>query len=281
MPKSSSSTSASPNLPRVRKEAIKSGNNDKKGHRPFVSFIQKLYTMCNDNEIKEISWNSEGDAIKVCDSEYLCRNIFPVYFKHSCWASFTRQLNMYGFIRESGTYCYDQALIFRHPLFVRGRPDLIFSIQRRILNQEVTPINKFQKSNSDNTTTSMILNKRILNLNKEMIDLKQKARYLNSDNQKQKSIINHNQSTMNYVKNVLSQLSYTCQDIAPELNIAIQALDLSLKYNHNFDSTNNHSLSSSNTLSPLRDTGLPKLNHHLPSISQLLNGLDSSNHYYN
>ncbi|KAI9295846.1 winged helix DNA-binding domain-containing protein, partial [Neoconidiobolus thromboides FSU 785] len=94
-------------------------------------FIQKLYNMVNDPEISAICWNEDGTGVKILDTSYLCSNIFPIYFKHDCWASFTRQLNLYGFVRYSHGTPGEQHLMYKHSNFLRERPDKLKSIQRR------------------------------------------------------------------------------------------------------------------------------------------------------
>jgi hypothetical protein len=46
-----------------------------------------------------LEWNEAGDAILVHDPEKFARETLPLHFKHSKFASFVRQLHMYGFTK--------------------------------------------------------------------------------------------------------------------------------------------------------------------------------------
>ncbi|KAI8868604.1 hypothetical protein GQ42DRAFT_125019, partial [Ramicandelaber brevisporus] len=70
--------------------------------RANSSFVPKLYEIVKDPQLDHlISWNAGGDAIIVHDPEALSRQVLPIYFKHSNWNSFVRQLNMYGWKKRS------------------------------------------------------------------------------------------------------------------------------------------------------------------------------------
>ena len=53
-----------------------------------------------------VQWAVGGSALMVTDVQTFTAKLLPVYFKHSSMRSFTRQLNNYGFSRESelGTF---------------------------------------------------------------------------------------------------------------------------------------------------------------------------------
>lgn len=74
-----------------------------------------------------LSWCSHGRAFRVHEKTEFVRDIMPNLFRHSRWASFQRQLNLYGFTRilagnDKGAYY--------HPLFLRGKPSLCDHIVR-------------------------------------------------------------------------------------------------------------------------------------------------------
>ncbi|ODV64279.1 heat shock factor family protein, partial [Ascoidea rubescens DSM 1968] len=61
------------------------------------AFVMKLWSMVNDPKNSDyIQWTNDGKAFKVFDRESFMKNILPKYFKHNNFASFVRQLNMYG-----------------------------------------------------------------------------------------------------------------------------------------------------------------------------------------
>ncbi|GKY91501.1 hypothetical protein MPSEU_000122300 [Mayamaea pseudoterrestris] len=72
-----------------------------------------------------ISFTSDGTAFQT--SPFLELELFPKFFRHQNYASFRRQLSMYGFTRimegpNRGAYM--------HPLFRKNRPDLVAQIKR-------------------------------------------------------------------------------------------------------------------------------------------------------
>ncbi|CAB9525688.1 stress transcription factor B-2b [Seminavis robusta] len=74
-----------------------------------------------------VSWQSHGRCFLVHDKDAFVQRFLPSYFRQSKWASFQRQLNIYGFQRltagrDRGAYYHD--------LFVRGHPELATRIQR-------------------------------------------------------------------------------------------------------------------------------------------------------
>lgn len=52
--------------------------------------------------------------------EDFTNTVLPKYFKHSNYASFVRQLNMYGFAKVGVDPSHRE---FTHPRFVRGKPE--------------------------------------------------------------------------------------------------------------------------------------------------------------
>ena len=67
------------------------------------SFLLLLYEILNDSFCKEfIHWNSEGTGIIIPNINKFTENLLPKYFKHNNYASFIRQLNIYGFHKMKG-----------------------------------------------------------------------------------------------------------------------------------------------------------------------------------
>ncbi|GKY91442.1 hypothetical protein MPSEU_000116500 [Mayamaea pseudoterrestris] len=95
------------------------------------TFPRKLYRMIQtarlDGQQHLIHFTEDGTAINMPSPRELTEQVFPKYFRHSNYASFQRQLSMYGwtrklFGRNKGSYS--------HPLFIEGRPDLLDQMQR-------------------------------------------------------------------------------------------------------------------------------------------------------
>ncbi|KAH9901431.1 hypothetical protein C8Q73DRAFT_636389 [Cubamyces lactineus] len=102
-------------------------------------FLQKLYEIVNDPANEElIRWSENGDSFYVLNHEKFAREVLGRWFKHQKFASFVRQLNMYGFHKiphlQQGVLKSDtdtEPWHFEHPNFHRGQPDLLCLIQRK------------------------------------------------------------------------------------------------------------------------------------------------------
>jgi heat shock transcription factor 1 len=114
-----------------------------------TSFLQKTYEILENADLSAIiAWNEDGTLFLVKKVTELCDQVLPVYFKHSNYASFVRQLNIYDFhkVRE-GTW--DNA--FKHPMFLRGREDLLKEIKRKTSenHSNITPSCLLTKGDCD------------------------------------------------------------------------------------------------------------------------------------
>ena len=94
-------------------------------------FPSKLYDMLNEiekeNRTHIVSWQPHGRCFVVHDQKLFIQDVMPKYFLQKKYASFQRQLNLYGFSRltkgcDKGGYY--------HELFLRGKRFLTASIQR-------------------------------------------------------------------------------------------------------------------------------------------------------
>jgi hypothetical protein len=64
----------------------------------ITAFLAKLWALVNDSSCDDlITWDPSGGSFHVYDQARFSREILPRYFKHNNFASFIRQLNMYGF----------------------------------------------------------------------------------------------------------------------------------------------------------------------------------------
>nr|NP_001071737.1 HSF protein [Ciona intestinalis]BAE06503.1 Ci-HSF [Ciona intestinalis] len=103
------------------------------------TFLLKLINLLQEPDYKEyVSWNEDGTAFTVHDQGNFAKHVLPVYFKHNKFASFVRQLNMYGFRKVSTVMhggiasLHDTAIQFHHPLFIRGEESLLPYIKRKV-----------------------------------------------------------------------------------------------------------------------------------------------------
>jgi hypothetical protein len=101
----SSATSA------TSQNASQSGNGagGPNGNAPGVAnqsaFINKLYTMLEDPNVHSlICWDPTGTIFIVHNPTDFAKTVLPQYFKHNNFASFVRQLNMYGFHKVNDSY---------------------------------------------------------------------------------------------------------------------------------------------------------------------------------
>ncbi|KAL5423990.1 hypothetical protein PMIN06_008372 [Paraphaeosphaeria minitans] len=103
-------------------------------------FVQKLSSFLdNGNNTNLIRWSDDGNSFTVLDEDEFARTLIPELFKHNNYASFVRQLNMYGFHKKVGlsdnsmkaseTKAKAPSEYFNR-YFKRGRPELLWLIQK-------------------------------------------------------------------------------------------------------------------------------------------------------
>ena len=107
-------------------------NGDLKPHLMLntSTFLLKLFDILERPDLKQIiEWSDNGRAFMIKDSDAFCTKILPQYFKHTNYASFIRQLNMYDFhkIRMKGT----PFQIYQHPFFIKDKKSNLHYIQRK------------------------------------------------------------------------------------------------------------------------------------------------------
>jgi heat shock transcription factor len=86
-----------------------------------------------------IRWSENGDSFIVVDEDEFAKTLIPELFKHNNYASFVRQLNMYGFHKKVGLSDNSMRASERknkspseyyNPYFKRGRPNLLWLVQK-------------------------------------------------------------------------------------------------------------------------------------------------------
>ncbi|KAL9601647.1 MAG: hypothetical protein Q9219_002367 [cf. Caloplaca sp. 3 TL-2023] len=103
-------------------------------------FVQKLSSFLDESRNTElIRWSENGDSFIVIDEDEFARTLIPELFKHKNYASFVRQLNMYGFHKKVGLSDNSMRASERknkspseyyNPYFKRGRPNLLWLIHK-------------------------------------------------------------------------------------------------------------------------------------------------------
>jgi len=110
--------------------------------KKLTSFLNKTYEIVNDptNSVT-VAWTTDGMGFTINSVPDFVEQILPRYFKHSNFASFVRQLNMYDFHKSREQGCEN---VFRHPSFLRGRRSLLRDIRRK--STEITSESVLSKS---------------------------------------------------------------------------------------------------------------------------------------
>lgn len=95
-------------------------------------FPDKLYRMIRDMDVEGktdvIGFLPHGRAFKVHKMDEFLKVVLPRYFSdQSKWSSFSRQLNLYGFLRVTSGR---DAGAYYHELFLQGRPNLVAYMRR-------------------------------------------------------------------------------------------------------------------------------------------------------
>ncbi|KAF9109573.1 stress-responsive transcription factor hsf1 [Mortierella sp. AM989] len=104
-----------------------------------AAFLSKLYNMVGDEASNNlIRWSNDGQSFLVINHVEFAKEVLPKFFKHNNFASFVRQLNMYGFHKvphlQQGVLMPDvdsEQWEFSNPNFQRNQPDLLYLVARK------------------------------------------------------------------------------------------------------------------------------------------------------
>ncbi|OZJ03792.1 hypothetical protein BZG36_03004 [Bifiguratus adelaidae] len=136
------------------------------------TFAKKLFDLLSVLEYAHIlSWNDQGNKFSISDEEEFAQEILPLHFKGCKYSSFVRQLNIYGFVRESDARKTKnkrnaKASMWQHPQFLRGREDLIMLVKRK----SSTPVQKPKINTSGRAIEKTMMTPTSITSNDELHD---------------------------------------------------------------------------------------------------------------
>ncbi|KAF5388038.1 hypothetical protein D9615_000234 [Tricholomella constricta] len=108
--------------------------------KPQATFLTKLYALLEREENHHmIRWDPAGEHIIVERPEQLALHVLPSIYRQSRFASFSRQLNIYGFMRKVNLRNVDPAIddpdasTWSHPTLNRhSPPEVVSNFKRRV-----------------------------------------------------------------------------------------------------------------------------------------------------
>ena len=168
-----------------------------------TTFLHKVYDMLsNESWSSIVAWSPEGTEFVILSMNEFAERVLPIYFKHSNFSSFIRQLNIYDFHKIHSS---SQEHIYHHPLFLQNRPDLLKKIQRKS-SEPSSP--QIQKQPPPKPDKSPLINK-IIQLHKKNVTYESQISSLQDQLSKLK---NQNKLLADQVgenKDLLSKIKHT------------------------------------------------------------------------
>ena len=94
----------------------------------IAAFVLQLYKIVESHEVGALAWTRNGMAFEIQNIDELTQNVIGRCFRHRKYSSFQRQLNNFGFRK----WTKSKAIVdtYSHPMFLRGRFDLLPSVRR-------------------------------------------------------------------------------------------------------------------------------------------------------
>ncbi|KAH7155348.1 hypothetical protein B0J13DRAFT_223764 [Dactylonectria estremocensis] len=128
------------NLEMLEEMASKAKRESQAKRKQIPPFVQKLSSFLEERKNEDlIRWSEKGDSFIVLDEDEFAKTLIPELFKHNNYASFVRQLNMYGFHKRVGLSDNSMRASERknkspseysNPYFRRGHPNLLWLINK-------------------------------------------------------------------------------------------------------------------------------------------------------
>ena len=102
----------------------------------IFSEAHQMVEDCSRDHPHIVCWSQDGTRFEVKEKEALETDILPLYFNHSAFSSFSKQMNVYGFLKWKTepikkTETVTDSFMFQHEFFRRGRLDLLKNIKRK------------------------------------------------------------------------------------------------------------------------------------------------------
>ncbi|KAL2265499.1 hypothetical protein VTJ83DRAFT_6599 [Remersonia thermophila] len=128
------------NIERLEELAQRAKREAQAKRKQIPPFVQKLSSFLDESRNTDlIRWSDKGDSFIVLDEDEFAKTLIPELFKHNNYASFVRQLNMYGFHKRVGLSDNSMKASERknkspseyyNPYFRRGHPNLLWLINK-------------------------------------------------------------------------------------------------------------------------------------------------------
>ncbi|KAF9076363.1 HSF-type DNA-binding-domain-containing protein [Rhodocollybia butyracea] len=120
--------------------SVKDSPKNESSQKPQSTFLTKLYALLERPENQHmIRWDPQGEHIIVERPEQLALHLLPSIYRQSRFASFSRQLNIYGFMRKVNLRNVDPAIddpdasTWSHPTLNRhSPPEVVANFKRRV-----------------------------------------------------------------------------------------------------------------------------------------------------
>jgi len=111
----------------------------------FTSFPERLMQMLDSDEFSGIIyWSGHGDSFCINTKEFI-EKVLDVYFQGSKFESFVRKLNRWGFKRTYHSDFRAEIIGYQHPMFRKGRPELLTNLSNSKKQQSKTAISSVPK----------------------------------------------------------------------------------------------------------------------------------------
>lgn len=133
-------SSENESIERLEERAAAAKREAQSKRKQIPPFVQKLNSFLDDGKNTDlIRWSDRGDSFVVLDEDEFAKTLIPELFKHNNYASFVRQLNMYGFHKRVGLSDNSMKASERknkspseyyNPYFKRGHPNLLWLINK-------------------------------------------------------------------------------------------------------------------------------------------------------